>query len=321
VKINSSTIAGKIMDKIAVVVPVYGCPESLEELCQRLIENLKKITSTYEILLVEDHCPKGSWQVVERICAAEPSVKGIRFSKNFGQHYAILAGMRNTQADYVVIMDCDLQDPPEEIPSLYAKAKEGYEKVLVKRVSRKHSILEKVTSFLFYRFLSYMTGTQQDASVGNFGIYSKKVVDEMSVLTERSRLLPVHSRWVGFTSEYLEIAHNERHSGTSSYTFGKRLALAVDIVLSFSDKPLWMVIKAGFTISLISFLYAMYVFFNWAFGEVRVDGWTSLIISVWLLGGMILATLGFVGVYVAKTFDETKNRPLFIIDTQLNLEK
>ncbi|MBL7003829.1 MAG: glycosyltransferase family 2 protein [Gammaproteobacteria bacterium] len=308
------------MDKIAVVVPVYGCPESLEELCLRLVENLKKITNSYEILLVDDCCPKGSWQVIERICSSEPSVKGIKFSRNFGQHYAILAGMRNTDADYVIIMDCDLQDPPEEIPSLYAKVKEGYEKILVKRISRKHSILEKVTSYLFYRFLSYMTGTQQDSSVGNFGIYSKKVVAAMSGLTERSRLLPVHSRWVGFSSEYLEIAHNERHSGSSSYTFHKRIALAVDIILSFSDRPLWMVIKAGFTISLISFFYAAYIFFNWLFGEIKVDGWTSLIISVWLLAGVILATLGFVGVYVAKTFDETKNRPLFIIDEQINVE-
>lgn len=312
--------AGETMDKIAVVVPVYGCPESLEELCNRLNKTLKTLTSEYEILLIEDRCPKGSWQVIERICAAEPLVKGIRFSKNFGQHYAILAGMKNTQADYVIVMDCDLQDLPEDIPNLYAKAKEGYEKVLVKRVSRRHSMWEKVSSFLFYKFLSYMTGTEQDSTVGNFGIYSKKVVDEMAMLTERSRLLTVHSRWVGFNSEYIEVIHNERHSGISSYTFSKRMALATDIILSFSDKPLWMMIKAGFSISFLSFLYAIFIFFNWLFGEVTVDGWTSVIISVWLLGGMILATLGFVGVYVAKTFDETKNRPLFIIDTKINVE-
>ena len=142
------------MDKLAVIVPIYGSPTSIHELCERLIDSLRKITSDFEIILVEDHCPMGSWKVIEEACQEHNSVKGIKFSKNFGQHYAILAGLRNTDADYIVVMDCDLQDHPEDIPRLYAKAKQGFDKVFVKRINRKHSIFERLTSKLFYKFLS-----------------------------------------------------------------------------------------------------------------------------------------------------------------------
>lgn len=309
------------MDKLAVIVPIYGSPNSIEQLSERLVRVLGGLTNNFEIFLIEDDCPKGSWEIIEKVCDKYQSVKGIKFSKNFGQHYAILAGLRKTDADYVVIMDCDLQDHPEDIPLLYEKAKQGFDKVFVKRINRKHSMLEKVTSKIFYKFLSYMTETKQDSSIGNFGIYSKKVINEISQLTEIARLFPVHARWVGFSDSYIEIEHNERHDGISSYTFKKRLALAIDIALSFSEKPLWLVIKFGFSISALSFLYALFTFSRWLIGGVTVEGWTSLIISLWLLSGIIIAILGVVGVYVAKTFNETKRRPLFIIEKEINMEK
>lgn len=308
------------MDKIAVIIPVYGSPNSLGSLSERLISILSKLTDNFEIFLIEDHCPRGSWHEVESICAKHDCVKGMKFSKNFGQHYAILAGLRKTDADYVIIMDCDLQDHPEDIPLLYEKIKQGFDKVFVKRINKKHSLIEKITSSLFYKFLSYMTDTKQDSSIGNFGMYSKKVIKEISQLTEIARLFPVHARWVGFTCSYVEIEHNNRHDGESSYTFKKRLALAIDISLSFSEKPLWLVIKFGFSISAISFFYALYTFTKWLVGGVTVEGWTSLIISIWLLSGILIAILGVVGVYVAKTFNETKRRPLFIIEKELNME-
>jgi len=163
-----------------------------------------------------------------------------------------------------------------------------------------------------------MTDTKQDSSIGNFGIYSKVVIKEISQLKEIARLFPVHARWVGFTESYVEIEHNERPEGVSSYTFRKCLALAINIAFSFSEKPLWLVIKFGFSISILSFLYALYTYVKWLFGDVIVEGWTSLIISVWLLSGIIIAILGIVGVYIAKTFDETKQRPLYIIEQELN---
>jgi ribosomal protein S18 acetylase RimI-like enzyme len=183
------------IDKIAAVIPVYGSPDSLPELCTRLSKNLALITRNFEIVLVDDHCPYNSWSVVEKLCERHSYIKGIRFSKNFGQHYAIMAGLKNTNADYVVIMDCDLQDEPEEIPELYRQAKKGFDKVLVRRIQKKHSPLSRMTSFLFYKFLSNMTDTEQDASVGNFGIYSRKVIDLLCDMPEKARLLPVHARW------------------------------------------------------------------------------------------------------------------------------
>jgi glycosyltransferase involved in cell wall biosynthesis len=308
------------MDKISVVVPVYGSPNSIEELATRLIATFTKIGTDYEIILVDDNCPSGSWKVIESICAEYDKVKGIKFSKNFGQHYAILAGLRKCDGDYVVVMDGDLQDQPENIGGLYHEIKKGYDKVFVKRINRKHSLLEKITSKLFYKFLSYMTDTPQDSSIGNYGIYSLKVIKEIAQLTEIARLFPVHARWVGFTESFLEIEHSEREEGKSTYTFSKRLSLAIDIAFSFSEKPLWIVIKFGFLISLLSCLYALYTIGQWLIGGVTVEGWTSLIISVWLLSGFIIAILGVVGVYIAKTFDETKSRPLFIIEKELNTE-
>lgn len=308
------------MDKIAAVVPVYGSPNSLTELTRRLVETLSGLTDDFEILLIDDFCPRNSWEIIEQLCAEYKSVKGIRFSKNFGQHYAILAGLRKTDADFVVVMDCDLQDQPEDIAKLYAKAKEGYDKVFVKRVNRKSSFMEKLTSMLFYRVLTYMTDTEQDESVGNFGIYSKKVIEEIANLSEIARLFPVHARWVGFSEASVEIEHNSRFEGSSSYTFRKRMALAINIAMSFSDKPLWLVVKFGFFISSLSVVYALYTFVQWFLGNTLVEGWTSIVISIWLLSGVIIALIGFVGAYVAKTFDETKQRPLFIIDKELNTE-
>jgi glycosyltransferase involved in cell wall biosynthesis len=309
------------MHKLAVVVPIYGSPNSIKELSQRLVATLEKLSVNFEVFLVEDHCPQGSWDVIEEVCAEYKEIKGIKLSKNFGQHYAILAGLRKSSADYTIVMDGDLQDHPEDISVLYEKAQQGFDKVFVQRINRKHGFVEKITSSLFYRFLSYMTDTKQDASVGNFGIYSRKVIREISQLTEIARLFPVHARWVGFNEAYVEIEHNERHDGVSSYTFKKRLALAVNIAFSFSEKPLWMVIKFGFSISAISFLYALYTLIKWLFGNVDVEGWTSLIISIWLLSGIVIAILGVVGVYIAKTFDETKRRPLYIIEKEINTEK
>lgn len=315
------TTAGKNMDKIAVVVPIYGSPNSIEELSQRLVNTLIEITENYEIFLVEDNCPAGSWEIIRSVCKKFKNIKGIKFSKNFGQHYAILAGLRKTKADYVVVMDGDLQDHPEDISALYKKVKQGFDKVFVKRINRKHSFFEKLSSKLFYKFLSYMTDTKQDSSIGNFGIYSKAVIKEISQLKEIARLFPVHARWVGFQESFIEIEHNERHDGVSSYTFKKRLALATNIAFSFSEKPLWLVIKFGFLISTLSFTYALYTFGKWIFVGATVEGWTSLIISVWLLSGITIAILGVVGVYIAKTFDETKQRPLYIIERELNMEE
>ena len=308
------------MDKIAVVIPVYASPGSLRELAERLINTLIKLTSNFEILLVDDFCPCDSWQIIKQLCCENKNVKGIRFSKNFGQHYAILAGIRKTNADYVVVMDCDLQDRPEEITKLYHKAKEGYDKVLVRRINRKSSCLEKITSLIFYRLLKYMTDTEQDESVGNFGIYSKKVIEQLANLSEIARLLPVHARWIGFKEAFVEVEQSARFEGKSSYTFKKRMTLAINIAMSFSDKPLWLVVKFGFFVSSISMIYAFYTFLRWLVNGAAVEGWTSIIISIWLLSGIIIAIIGVVGVYVAKTFDETKRRPLFIIDKELNFD-
>lgn len=305
---------------LSVVSPVYGCEECLARLHERLCESLSRITDNYEIILVNDGSPDNAWRGIRNICALNSKVKGINLSRNFGQHYAISAGLKKCNGDFVIVMDCDLQDQPEEIHKLYEKVLEGYDIVLAKRVMRKDSFLKKVSSKIFYNFLSYMTETKQDGTIANFGIYRKKVIDSINRMDDHIRFFPTMVKWVGYKSISIEIQHSERNIGQTSYSLKKLIKLAVDTILSFSDKPLRMSVFFGIFISLSSFLFAIINLIKYWNGEIIVSGWTSLIVSIWFLSGLIIAIIGIVGLYVGKTFEKVKNRPLFIIDEEINFE-
>ncbi len=303
---------------ISVVSPVYLAEHLVDPLVTQLIAVLKPLTPHFEIILVEDGSPDNSWQKIVENCDKDNRIKGIQLSRNFGQHYAITAGLDEAQGEWIVVIDCDLQDPPEEIVRLYQKAQEGYEVVLARRQQRKETFLKRFFSWLFYRILSYLTGTKHDPAVGNFGIYHKEVVQAICKMPEQIRYFPTMVKWVGFKQAAIETQSKKRIQGKSSYTFKKLRHLALDIMLAYSDKPIRLLVKLGFLIATLAFLAALVVFVQYFLGVIQVAGYASLIISIWFFSGLIMMTLGMVGLYVGKTFEGVKNRPLYIIKRKRN---
>jgi len=298
---------------ISVVIPVYKAEDCLHELCRRLKESLEKISSNFEIIMVEDCGDDCSWEIIAELARADKRVKGIKFSRNFGQHYAITAGLDYCNGDWVVVMDCDLQDRPEEIPKLYAKAQEGYDMVLTKRWKRKDWFFKRFTSWLFYKLFSYLTGLDHDEHIGNFRIISRKVAESFRLMRERLRFFGGLTDWMGFTTTSIAVQHDKSFHGKSTYTFKKLLKLAGETIIAYSDKPLMLSIKLGFAMSFCAFFSGGYIILRAIIYGSPVVGWSSLMVSLYLIGGIIIAILGIIGIYLGKTFDETKKRPLYII--------
>jgi polyisoprenyl-phosphate glycosyltransferase len=299
---------------ISIVVPVYGCDESLHELHSRLVNVLANLVDSYEIILVDDCGPGKAWSVIQNLSEHDESVIGIRLSRNFGQHYAITAGLDYAKGDWCIVMDCDLQDQPEEIIKLYNKAQEGYHVVVGKRVNRKDNFFVKITSKLFYVLFNYLSEQRLDNRVANYGIYSKKVIENVKKYKEKDRSFGLLVTLVGFSKAEIEIEHASRASGKSSYNFRKRMGLAMDYILSHSNKPLLLAVKTGFICSLVAVIYAVWLIIRFFIWSQVVDGWTSIMVSLFFLSGLIVSVTGMVGVYIGKIYNEVKERPLYIID-------
>lgn len=305
--------AGKVAPHISVVIPVYKAENCLDELYRRLKESLEVITSDFEIILVEDCGGDSSWQVIERLAILDARVHGIQFSRNFGQHYGITAGLDYCKGDWVVVMDCDLQDRPEEIPRMYAKALEGFDIVLARRGRRSDPLLKRFTSWLYYLIFNYLADMNYDGETGNFRIISRKVVESFCTLRERLRFFGGLVSWLGFPIASIDVRHDERFAGQTTYTFRKLWKLASETIIAYSDKPLRLSIRLGFVISALAFSYGSYIIYRALAQDVPITGWSSLIVSVYFLGGIIISILGVLGVYLGKTFDEVKQRPLYIV--------
>ncbi len=293
----------------------------LDELVSRIEASVSTITDDFEIILVNDQSPDNSWGVIQRICSEDKHVKGVNLSRNFGQHYAITAGLSKTSGEWVVVMDCDLQDLPEEIPNLYNKAIEGYDSVFAQRVERQDTFSKRLSSTLFYMVFSFLTDSKQDKSVANFGIYNRKVVNAILSMGDSIRYFPIMAQWVGFRKYYLPVVHAEREIGKSSYSLFKLLQLASDNMIGFSDKPLRLMLKFGFSIVLVSIVVAIWNFFKWTMGWIEVSGFTTTVISIWLAVGIITMMLGITGIYIGKIYDRVKGRPTFIIGETINLDE
>ena len=301
------------MIEISVVIPVYGCRACLEELHRRLGSALAAITQSYEIILVNDACPQNSWEVIKQIALKDPRVKGLDLSRNFGQIRAITAGLHHAGGDWVVVMDCDLQDQPEEIVRLYHKAQEGYDVVFSRRAVRKDTFFKKLSSRVFYAIYSYFTAGAFDSTICNFSISRRMVMDGYKRMGDQNRAFTLFIKWMGFKSTAIDINHDERSSGKSSYTLKKQLHLALEIITTQSNKPLILSIKVGLSVALLSFLYALFIVVRYFTQGISVSGWASLIVSIYFVGGIILAQLGVLGLYIGYVFDQTKARPLYVV--------
>ena len=300
---------------LSFVVPAYGSPDSLAPLADRIRQVCRDLCASHELIFVDDRCPKGSWASILGVAARDDAVVGVRLSRNFGQHAAIQAGLALAKGRRIVVMDCDLQDLPEEVPALLSKAKEGWEIVLARRGERRSdSLFRRSMSRLFYRVLSFLTDTNQSAEVANFGIYSRKVIDAVLSWDEETKYFPATVQWVGFSRTGVDVRHGARHEGRSSYTLCKLVQLALNVVIGFSERPIRLLVGAGTAIALASFLLSVVVLILHVLGLADVEGWASLMLSVWFLAGCILFSVGLTGLYVGRILSEAKRRPKYIID-------
>lgn len=304
--------------EISIVSPVYRAEPLVDALVQRISDEVSRLTDSYEIILVEDCGPDNSWAKIKENCERYPHVKGIKLSRNFGQQHAIQAGLDASAGRYVVTMDCDLQDDPAEIAKLYSKALEGFEIVVASRHNRQDDFFKKFVSRWFNKVLGYLSETVQDSSVANFAIIHRDAVEALKQMNDSNRYYPMMIQWIGFNRTKVSIKHAEREIGGSSYSFRKRLMLAVNTILTFSDKPLRLSVKFGVMISAISVVAAVVMFFLYFSGRVPVAGWTSLAVLITFFSGAIISVLGMVGLYVGRTFESVKKRPTYIVHKRLN---
>ncbi|MFH0948827.1 MAG: glycosyltransferase family 2 protein [Elusimicrobiota bacterium] len=307
--------------KMSIVSPVYGAATLLEELVNQIQASVSHITDEFEIILVEDSSPDNSWDIIKSLSAMNSRIKGIKLSRNFGQQSALNAGLDYASGDWIVTLDCDLQDDPIYIQQLYQKGLEGYDIVFACRQNRKDSWIKKICSKLFYNFLSYLTETNQDSRIANYVLYKKNVIDAMKQLGDYCRYYPMINRWVGFNVFKLEIEHSKRMDNIkSSYSISKRFKLAYETIITFSDKPLRLVLQFGITLVLLALVVAVILTLRYFIIGANVRGWISVFVSIWLLSGITIAILGLVSAYLGKMFETVKHRPTYIVMNKTNLK-
>jgi polyisoprenyl-phosphate glycosyltransferase len=306
---------------ISVVSPVYGCSTCIYELYSRLKETLEKISLEFEIILINDASPDGAWLQITELAKKDRRVKGINLTRNFGQHYAIAAGLDYCSGDWVVVMDCDLQDQPEEIIKFYEKAKEGYDIVFGRRFQRQDTILKRLSSKLFTLYLKWLSGERIDNSIGNFSIISRKVAKNFKQLRELNRNYGLFLYWLGYQHTFINIDHAKRPYGKTSYSFKKLITHAVNSMVTYSTKPLQISIKLGFFLSLVSFIIGIFFVSRYFLYDIAVAGFTTTIVSLFFIGGIIIVNLGLLGLYIGKIFEETKGRPIYVIQETANFDQ
>ena len=305
---------------ISIVVPVYNEEKSIRLIYERLLASISKISSNFEIIYVNDGSRDNSFLELVKLSKEDERVKYINFSRNFGHQIAVTAGLDKSKGDAVVIIDGDLQDPPEVIPEMYAKHKEGFEVVYGQRLKRKgESFFKKITAKYFYRILKKITSVNIPVDTGDFRLIDRKIVNDLKNMPEQNKFLRGQIAWLGYRQTSVFFERDERKFGETGYPFSKMLKFALDGITGFSDVPLQFVTKTGIFISFISFLVILYAIFSHFILERTITGWTSLIISSMFIGGVQLISIGIIGEYISRINKNVQNRPLYIID-QTNID-
>ncbi len=304
--------------ELSVVIPVYGCAGCLRELHARLTSAISSICPSWEIIFVDDRAVDGSWKVLQELAAKDPRVVAIRFSRNFGQQIAISAGIERSKGQMVAVMDCDLQDPPEVIPDLVSEYRKGADVVLARRESTYQGIRRRLSNRLYFWLLELLSGTRIDGSYGSLSLISRKVADAYTRFTESDRHYLFIIFWLGFTVRTVRFERRRSAAAASSYTYADLIRLAISGIFFQTTRLLRWVVQLGFLIALIGVSYGSYLAIGtMILGHAPPQGWTSLIVIVLFMSGVTITCVGIVGLYVARIFEQTKSRPLYILDEEL----
>ena len=298
--------------EVSVVAPVLNERECLPEFHRRIVKVLEGVRRSFEIILVDDGSRDDSWARIVALSAADTRVKGVRFTRNFGQHHALSAGLERARGEWVVLMDCDLQDRPEALPSLLEKAVAGCDVVLARRANRTDGRFKRATSRVFYALLNRLAEIHIDPSTANFGVYHRRVVAALTSFPEHHRFIPGLLSWSGYPTSYVDVEHWTRHAGHTAYDFKRMFRLATGVVLAHSDKPLRLSIHLGFLMAALSLGGVAWLVLRKLLWALPVPGWTSVMVSLFFIGGLLIANMGMVGVYIGRIFDEVKARPMYV---------
>lgn len=310
------------MVKYSVVVPAFNEQEVLEETYRRLTEVMEQTNESYEIIFINDGSRDRTYEIAEAICQRDSHIKLINFSRNFGHQIAVTAGMEYSSGQAIVIIDADLQDPPHIILEMIKKWKEGYDVVYGQRLKREgETFFKKFSAKCFYRILNKMTSMQIPVDTGDFRLIDRKVCDVMNSIQEKNRYVRGLVTWVGFKQTAVEYKRESRFAGETKYPLKKMIKLATDAILSFSYKPLRLAGLVGGTLSVCSFIYLIVVIIQKLFTDTTQPGWASLFAVILFFNGVSLILHSITGEYVGRIYEETKNRPLYIVRDTLNFDK
>ena len=302
--------------EISVVIPVYNSEKTLPELAQRLTAALKRLGAPYEMVFVDDGSRDGSAGVLSKEAKADPHIKFVKLSRNFGQHPALTAGLTAATGRWIVTMDDDLQNPPEEIEKLYAKALEGYDVVCGARVERQDTLFRRWGSKLANWLMHKLFHNLSPDSIGAFRIMSRRVVDEILRLPETHTYLAALVAWVGFPQTSIQVRHDASRAGRSRYSLSKLIFVWVNIAFGFSGYPLRLMVSSGFILSGLAFLILLRAFYLYFIADKPLLGYTSIFAGQMLFFGIILFCLGIIGEYLGRVYTEAQRRPYFIVDRE-----
>ena len=315
---------GDIMKKtvISVVVPVYNEEAVIYESYSRLKGVLEGLNEPYELIFVNDGSQDATSKIIRCICETDTSVRLIDFARNFGHQTAITAGMDYASGDAVIVIDADLQDPPEVMPEMIAKWREGFDVVYGQRAKRKgETLFKRFTSAAFYRILQKLTDVDIPVDTGDFRLIDRKVCDALKRVKERNRYVRGIISWLGFRQTGVEFVREKRFAGETKYPLKKMLRFAFDGIASFSYKPLKLATYVGVTVSLVGFSYLMVVIYQKLFTNTTVTGWASMMAVNLFFNGVVLLMLGIIGEYIGRIYDEAKGRPLYVVREELNFSR
>ena len=308
--------------ELSVVIPVYNSAEIFPELYSRLVNTLVSTVNSFEIIAVVDGCVDDSADVIANFCKKDSQLKLVELSRNFGHQSAITAGLELTSGEMIIVMDDDLEDPPEILPKFIEKAQEGYDVVYGIRKKRKVSLFRRFSYHIFYRLLNIFSEVEMPYDAGDFSLMGRPVVEYLNSMPESNRYLRGMKTWLGFSQVGIEYERGVRTTGESGYSMTKYIKFAIDAILSFSYKPLTYVSLTGLIISFISFVLGLRLIILKIFKSIPdVPGWASLMVVVLFIGGAQLLSIGIVGQYIAKIYDETKKRPRYVIRRKIGFDK